>query len=88
MKSREQKALDWVNENEIDREQKKLENCLAFCFFLLMFCIAITGCGTYWNFGEAEIPTKAETVSCEEISVSETTVADEDIIVQMGGERE
>ena len=78
MRSREQKALDWVNEDKVEREKKKFDNCLAFCFFLLMFSIAITGCGTYWNFGETEIPTTEETVSCEEISISETIVTKEE----------
>lgn len=79
MKSREQKALDWVNEDKVEREKKKFDNCLAFCFFLLMLSIAITGCGTYWNFGETEIPTTEETVSYEEILASETIVAKEEM---------
>lgn len=79
MKSREQKALDWVNEDKVEREKKKFDNCLAFCFFLLMLSIAITGCGTYWNFGETEIPTTEETVSYEEILASEMIVAKEEM---------
>ena len=78
MKNREQKALDWVNENSTEREKKKFDNCLAFCFFLLMLSIAITGCGTYWSFGETEIPTTEETVSYEEFSASETIVTKEE----------
>lgn len=73
MKSREQKALDWVNEDGIDRDQKKLENCIAFCLFLLVFCIAITGCGTYCWDELIEMLNAEETVSCEEKTASETT---------------
>lgn len=76
MKSRDQKAIDWVNESNAEREQKKLGSCLAFCSLLLVFGMVITGCGTYWGFDETEIPTTEETVSYEEISISETTMVE------------
>jgi hypothetical protein len=44
-----------------------------------MLSIAITGFGTYWNFGETEMPTTEETVSYEEILASETIVAKEEM---------
>ena len=72
MKTRDERILDRLYETETEREWRRDKYCILFFAILLVFGVAITGCGTYWNFGESEIPTKTETVSCKEISVPET----------------
>lgn len=80
MKTRDERIMDRLYETETEREWRRDKYCILFFAILLVFGVAITGCGTYWSFGETEIPTTEETVSYEEISISETTMVEMETI--------
>ena len=80
MKTRDERIMARLYETETERELRHEKHCISFFAILLMFGMAITGCGTYWNFGETEIPTTEETASYEEISISETTMTEMETI--------
>lgn len=72
MKNRDDKIIKKLYETEEDKSLKRFKFFLVLIAVLLLFCVVITGCGTYcFDFTFEKEEAAADTTVCEEVLVED-----------------